>query len=74
METYELTSDNFEDTIREFIDNPKDTKPLLITIVVGECTVGQCVKFSKDIYKLAAIVKKQNRVAHVACMNEDKLC
>jgi len=53
-----------------FLDKPDDTKPLIINMVFGECTVGICAKYAKDIHLLAGIIKGQNRVAHVACNNE----
>ena len=58
LDTFMLTEDNFDQTIMEFLDNPADTKPLLITLVTGECVTGVCVKFSKDIFKLAKVVKR----------------
>jgi len=74
LNTMHLTEENFDDMLLEFLNKPKDTKPLLLTLVMGECTVGGCVNFSKDLHKLAGIVKAQNRVAHVACSNDGEIC
>ena len=41
---------------------------------MGECTVGQCPKFMKDIHIVADIAKKQNRFSVVDCGSKDNIC
>jgi thioredoxin-like negative regulator of GroEL len=74
LNTFNLNSDNIKEVLVEFLENPDNVKPLLVNLIMGECTVGGCVKFSKDLHLLAKIVKNQNRVAHVACNYEPLVC
>ena len=74
LDTFSLRSDNIHAVLKEFWDDPDKAKPILVNMVMGECTVGGCVKFSKDIHRVAKIVKGQNRVAHVACNSEPEVC
>jgi len=57
----------------EFLTKPDDTLPLVVNMVMGECTVGKCVSFAKDVNIVAGIVKRQNRIAHVDC-GSDMIC
>ena len=71
---FELTNENWTQTLLEFVEKADTVKPLLINLVQGECTTGACVRFSKEYHQLAKIVKNQNRVAHVDCRGEDVVC
>ena len=73
-DTFDLTNDNFKETMIEFIDKPETTLPLVINLVLGECTTGDCVRYAKEVHQFAKIVKTQNRVAHVDCRGEDRVC
>ena len=58
----------------DFLEKPKDTKPLIVNMVTGECTVGGCPFYAKEINLFAGIVKGQFRVAHVACNEDSEVC
>ena len=61
---------NIKEVLTDFYTNPDKAKPLLVTKIMGECTVGVCNRFSKDLSIVANIVKNQFRVAHVDCGQE----
>ena len=52
-----LNDDNLEDVVKEFLEKPKDTKPLFVNMVVNECTAGSCAKFAGDSNRVATITK-----------------
>lgn len=71
---FDLSEENFNEVIQELLEKPKDTLPIFINMMMGECTVGQCSKFMKDLHIVADIVKRQNRVAIIDCGSRDSIC
>ena len=55
---FELNHENFDDVIDEILEKPKETLPLFIVMLMGECTVGKCPTFMKDVHLVADIVKR----------------
>lgn len=55
--TFDLNEENIMDTLREFYEKPKDTLPLMVNLVTGECTEGDCPAFYKTLNLAADIVK-----------------
>ena len=72
--TYDLNEENIMDTLREFYEKPKDTLPLMVNLVTGECTEGECPEFYKTLNLAADIVKLQNRIAIVSCNGDREVC
>ena len=71
---FDLNKDNFNEVVTELLEKPKETLPIFIAMMMGECTVGQCPKYMKDIHLVAEIVKRQARVAVVDCGGQDAIC
>ena len=71
---FDLSEENFAEVIEELLEKPKEALPVFVTMMMGECTVGQCPKFMKDIHIVADIVKKQNRVSVIDCGSKDNVC
>ena len=72
---FEFSEENFAETFMDFINKPKDTLPLLIIKVTSECVLGACVEYIKTANVVAAITKRQNRIAFLNCLGrEGYLC
>ena len=54
LATFDLNDANFEATLHEIMNN-KDSLPLFINMLVGECTLGKCPEWSRDIHRVARI-------------------
>ena len=37
---FDLNADNYNQVITELVENPKDSLPILVFMMLGECTVG----------------------------------
>ena len=72
--TYDLNEENVMDMLREFYEKPKDTLPLMVNLVTGECTEGECPAFYKILNLASDIVKLQNRIAIVSCNGDREVC
>ena len=72
--TFDLNEENVMDVLREFYEKPKDTLPLMVNLVVGECTEGECPEFYKVLNLASDIVKLQNRIAIVSCGGDRDVC
>ena len=70
----DINEENIMDILREFYEKPKDTLPLWVSLVTGECTVGECPAFFKTLNLVSDIVKLQNRISVVSCNGEKPVC
>ncbi len=55
---FDLNIDNFNKVVTEILEKPKEALPIFIVMMMGECTVGACPKFMKDIHLVAEIAKR----------------
>lgn len=69
-------ANNFLDLTNEnFLEVFQDTsQPLLINLILGDCSQIHCRRVMEENNELAKVVKAQNRVAMVDCANEKQLC
>ena len=67
-----MNEEKWRDTLME-IRQGKKTKPLLITLIVGECTAGFCTSFTKDLM-VASNKLKKHHASIVDCADEPDLC
>ena len=74
LATYDLNDENFESTMLDLLNKPKETLPLFINMLMGECTLGECPGWSRDLHKVARIAQRQNRIATVDCGNDGHVC
>ena len=63
----------FKNILDEF-GKKKDSVPIFIALIVGECSVGHCARFTRDLHLVSRKIKNQNRVAIVDCANNDLIC
>ena len=71
---FDLNEDNYIEVFREFYETPDTALPLLVNMLVGECTKGVCPEYYRDSNQVAKIVKKQNRVTTIDCAHQGKVC
>ena len=57
----------------EYWEKP-ETQAIFINLIIGECTLGACVKYIKEVNQVSKIVKKQTRVALVDCSQDPAIC
>jgi hypothetical protein len=53
----DMREDNVMDLLKEFYEKPKDTLPMWVSLVTGECTLGECPAFFKTLNLVSDIVK-----------------
>ena len=53
----DMREDNVMDLLKEFYEKPKDTLPIWVSLVTGECTLGECPAFFKTLNLVSDIVK-----------------
>ena len=63
----DLTEDSWTETLLAFKEHD-GMAPMLITMIVGQCTAGICTSFTKSM-RTAAIKLKEHRIAIVDCAN-----
>ena len=67
--TFDLSDANFKDIMMEYWEKP-DTTALFVNLITGECTLGKCVRYIKEVNQVSKIVKKQTRVALIDCSQD----
>ena len=69
----ELTDSNYLQILQEIYDKPSSL-PLLINLILGECSSISCRRIMEENNELSKVVKNQNRVAMVDCAYEKQVC
>ena len=72
--TFDLNEENIMSVLAELYEKPKDSLPIFINLVTGECTLGECPEFYKTLNMIADIVKLQNRISIVSCNGDREVC
>ena len=55
---FDLNEDNYLEVFRELNYEPDTALPLLVNMLIGECTSGTCPEYFRDSNEVAKIVKK----------------